>query len=97
MNAYDIIKKPVLSEKTYKGIPAKRYAFEVDIRADKTQIKKAVEEIFKVKVAKVNTVSVKGKYKRQGKHEGYTSDWKKAYVVLKPDQKPIEFFENLSN
>jgi len=96
MNSYDIIKRPILSEKSYAGIPAKRYTFVVDTRATKTQIKAAVEEIFKVKVEKVNTANVKGKYKRQGKHEGYTSDYKKAYVQLKAGEKAIEFFENLA-
>lgn len=96
MNAYDIIKKPMLTEKCYEGIPNKKYTFVVDTRADKTQIKAAVEEIFKVKVAKVNTVNVRGKYKRQGKTEGYTAKYKKAYVQLTKDSKAIEFFESLA-
>ena len=96
MNAYDVIKKPLLSEKSYSGIAAKKYVFIVDTRATKPQIKAAVEEIFKVKVEKVNTVNVSGKYKRQGKNEGYTSDQKKAYVQLKDGEKAIEFFENLA-
>lgn len=96
MNAYDIIKKPLLSEKSYDGIPSKKYVFVVDERADKTQIKAAVEQIFGVTVDKVNVVNVRGKYKRQGRTEGYTSKFKKAYVKLTVDSKAIEFFESLA-
>ena len=95
MKAYDVIKKPVTSEKSYSGINIKKYGFIVDNNATKTDIKKAVEEIFKVKVASVNTVNIKGKLKRQGRTQGYTSDIKKAYVQLTPDSKAIEFFESL--
>lgn len=96
MNAYDIIKKPLLSEKSYDGIPSKKYVFVVDERADKAQIKAAVEQIFGVTVDKVNVVNVRGKYKRQGRTEGYTSKFKKAYVKLTADSKAIEFFESLA-
>lgn len=96
MNAYDIIKKPVISEKSTDGIPAKKYVFVVDERADKTQIKAAVEQIFGVTVEKVNVVNVRGKYKRQGRTEGYTSKFKKAYVKLTAESKAIEFFESLA-
>lgn len=96
MNAYDIIKKPLLSEKSYDGIPSKKYVFVVDERADKTQIKAAVEQIFGVTVDKVNVVNVRGKYKRQGRTEGYTSKFKKAYIKLTADSKAIEFFESLA-
>ena len=96
MNAYDIIKKPVLTEKSYEGIPAKKYVFVVDERADKSQIKAAVEQIFGVTVEKVNVVNVRRKYKRQGRTEGYTSHFKKAYVKLTADSKAIEFFESLA-
>lgn len=95
MNAYDIIIKPILSEKCYAGIPQKKYAFVVDKRADKTQIKAAVEEIFSVTVKKVNVINVRSKYKRQGKTEGYTSSYKKAYVQLDEKSKAIAFFEGL--
>lgn len=95
MNAYDIIRKPLLSEKSYEGIPTKKYVFEVDTRATKTQIKAAVEEIFGVKVEKVNTVNVRGKYKRQGRTEGYTAKSKKAYVQLTEGSAAIKFFESL--
>ncbi len=96
MTAYDIIKKPILSEKCYATIADKKYGFIVDKNADKVQIKNAVEQIFKVKVEAVRTVNVKGKLKRQGRHEGYTADYKKAYVTLTADSKAIEFFESLS-
>ena len=96
MNSYDIIIRPVLTEKSYAGIPAKTYTFEVAKSANKVEIKKAVEEIFGVKVENVTTVTVKGKLKRQGRYEGYTSDYKKAIVQLKKDSKSIEFFDSLS-
>ena len=96
MNAYDIIKKPIISEKATDGIPQKKYVFVVDERATKTQIKAAVEEIFAVKVEKVNVINVRGKYKRQGRTEGYTSKFKKAYVKLTAGSKAIEFFESLA-
>ena len=96
MNAYDIIKKPLLSEKSYDGIPSKKYVFIVDERAGKSQIKAAVEQIFGVTVDKVNVVNVRGKYKRQGRTEGYTAKFKKAYVKLTADSKAIEFFESLA-
>lgn len=95
MNAHDIIRKPLLSEKAYSGIPQKRYAFVVDARATKTQIKDAVEEIFEVEVSHVNIVNVRGKLKRQGRTQGYTSKFKKAYVQLSADSKSIEFFDSL--
>lgn len=96
MNQYDIIIKPVLSEKAYDGIPVKKYAFEVAKNANKTQIKAAVERIFGVQVEKVNTVRVDGKKKRMGRSEGLTASYKKAYVTLTADSKAIEFFESLS-
>ena len=96
MKTYDIIKKPILSEKTYAGIQEKKYAFEVAKNSNKVEIKKAIEEIFGVKVKSVNTVNCNGKLKRQGKTQGYTSDYKKAYVTLTADSKAIEFFESLS-
>jgi large subunit ribosomal protein L23 len=96
MNGYDIIIRPLLSEKSYDGIAAKKYTFVVKPTANKTQIKAAVEEIFKVKVDKVNTINMRGKLKRQGKTQGYTSKFKKAIVQLTQDSKAIEFFESLS-
>ena len=96
MNPYDIIRRPILTEKSYDGIPSKTYTFEVAKSANKVEIKKAVEEIFGAKVDKVATAIVKGKLKRQGRTQGYTSEWKKATVTLKKDSKAIEFFESLS-
>ena len=96
MTAYDIIKKPLLSEKSYATISDKKYTFVVDLNANKIQIKQAVEEIFKVKVASVNTMNVYGKIKRQGRTEGLTGNYKKAIVQLSSDSKSIEFFDSLS-
>ncbi len=89
----DIIKRPVITERTSDYMSEMKYAFEVDIRANKTEIKKAVEAIFNVKVTNVNTMRVPGKLKRYGKYSGYTPEWKKAIVKLSPDSKPLEFFE----
>lgn len=96
MTNYDIIIKPILSEKSYAGISTKRYTFKVHPDANRTQIKKAVEEIFSVKVDKVNTLNMEGKIKRMGKNEGRRASYKKAFVQLSADSKPIEFFESLS-
>ncbi len=96
MRAEDIIIKPVLTEKGYDSIADKKYAFVVAKGANKTEIKLAVEKLFGVKVDKVNTANCKGKLKRQGRTEGYTSSTKKAYVQLKSDSKTIEFFDSLS-
>lgn len=100
MNAYEIIKKPLLSEKSYAKISEKVYTFVVDKNATKVDIRNAVEEIFKVQVEKVNTMNVKGQEKSQntkkGRTVGKTSDYKKAIVTLKKDSKPIAFFESLS-
>lgn len=95
MLAHDIIIRPIVTEKTMKGMPEKKYTFEVNKDSGKVEISKAVEEIFKVKVLKVNTVNVRGRYRRKGKYSGYTASWKKAYVTLKPDSKGIEFFDNI--
>ena len=96
MDARKVIIKPLLTEKSYAGIKDKKYYFVVAKEANKTQIRIAVEEIFGVKVDKVNTAIVRGKLKRQGKYEGYTSEFKKAAVTLKKDSKSIEFFDSLS-
>ena len=95
MNSYDIIIRPILSEKSFATIKQKMYTFEVHKDATKPQIKKAIEEIFKVKVESVNVANFKGKPKRQGRTTGKTSAWKKAYVQLTIESKPIEFFESL--
>ncbi len=96
MEARDIIIKPVLTEKTYGTIENKRYTFVVDKRANKTQIKFAVEELFNVKVEKVNTANCRGKLKRMGRNQGYTPSYKKAVVKLTETSKDIEFFKSLS-
>ena len=95
-SVYDIILRPVLTEKTYDSIADKRYCFEVDIHAGKTEIKAAVEEIFGVKVASVNTLRQEGKIKRQGRTQGRRPERKKAYVTLTKDSKGIEFFEGMA-
>ena len=96
MFAEDVILKPVLTEKGYDGIADKRYTFYVKNTANKIEIRNAVEKLFGVKVAKVNTINCKGKLKRMGRNEGYTPDRKKAVVILKEDRKPIEFFNSLA-
>ncbi len=96
MFAQDIIIRPVLSEKSYADIANKKYTFEVAKNANKTQIKQAVENIFKVKVKSVNTANVYGKIKRQGRTQGLTGSYKKAIVQLTADSKSIEFFDSLS-
>lgn len=73
----------------------KKYTFKVAKDANKIEIAKAVEELFDVKVAKVNTLSVRGKLRRQGRYEGYTASWKKAIVTLTEDSKTIEFFDGM--
>ena len=93
--AYDIIIKPVITEQSMEATEDKKYVFQVAIDANKVEIKKAVEEIFGVKVAKVNTISVRGRYRRQGMHAGYTAKSKKAIVTLTPDSKEIEFFNSM--
>lgn len=94
-NPRDIIKRPVITERTSEFMANKRYVFEVDIRANKTEIKQAIQDIFKVKVVKVNTQIVPAKPKRYGRHEGYTSEWKKAFVQLSEDSQELEFFETV--
>ena len=95
--AYDIIKKPVLTEKSYDAMADRKYTFEVAIDANKTEIKNAIEEIFDgVKVEAVNTMRIEGKIKRQGRYEGRRPERKKAIVTLKKDSKTIEFFEGMA-
>ncbi|MGI5997123.1 MAG: 50S ribosomal protein L23 [Lutispora sp.] len=95
MNAYDIIRRPVITERSMNDMADRKYTFIVDINANKYQIKQAVEEIFKVKVEKVNTIKMMGKMKRMGRYEGRRPGYKKAIVKLTPDSKSIEFFEGL--
>ena len=95
--AYDIILKPVITEASMTATATqKKYTFRVAKNATKIEIARAVEELFGVKVEKVNTVTTQGKLKRMGRYEGRTSTVKKAYVILKKDCKAIEFFENMA-
>ena len=93
--ARDIVLAPVITENSMAGIADKKYTFKVATNATKVEIAQAVEELFGVKVAKVNTISVRGRYRRQGMHAGYTATSKKAIVTLKPDSKEIEFFNSM--
>jgi large subunit ribosomal protein L23 len=92
-NPRDIIKRPIITEDTSELMANKKYVFEVDLRANKTEIRLAIEAIFKVKVIKVNTLIVPEKPKRYGRYSGYTSQWKKAIVSLSPESKELEYFE----
>ena len=95
-NVYDIIKRPVITEQSMENVADKKYVFMVDINANKTEIKAAVEEIFGVKVSKVNTVRMLGKVKRTGAYPaGKRADYKKAIVTLTADSKTIEIFEGM--
>ena len=95
MTPYDIIRKPVISERSMADAENKKYTFKVDVRANKTQVRDAVEEIFDVEVKKVNIMNVKGKKKRMGRTKGMTAATKKAIVTLTDDSKEIEFFQSL--
>ena len=92
---YDVLIRPIVTEATMNEIADKKYSFEVLPEASKPEITAAVEEVFGVKVAKVNVINVKKKPKRLGVHSGYTKAWKKAVVTLKPDSKTIEFFDGI--
>ncbi|MGM9684313.1 MAG: 50S ribosomal protein L23 [Eubacteriales bacterium] len=92
----DIIIKPVITEASMDRVGSKTYTFKVRSDATKPEIAKAVETMFKVQVAKVHTITMKKKPTRTGVHFGYTSEWKKAIVTLKPDSKTIEFFDGLN-
>ncbi|MCL6457206.1 MAG: 50S ribosomal protein L23 [Gorillibacterium sp.] len=91
----DIIKRPVITERTSDLMALKKYVFEVDIRANKTEIKSAIEQIFKVKVTSVHTLRMPQKPKRYGKHSGFRPEWKKAIVALSAESKELEFFETV--
>ena len=95
-NIYDIIRRPVITEQSMEAVADKKYVFMVDVDSNKTEIKAAVEAIFGVKVAKVNTVRMQGKAKRTGAYPvGKRPDYKKAIVTLTADSKTIEFFEGM--
>ena len=91
----DIIIKPIITEASMDMLDAKKYVFKVQKSATKADIANAVEEMFKVEVKSVNTINMKKKPKRMGVHAGYTSEWKKAIVTLKPESKTIEFFDGM--
>ncbi|CDC11677.1 MAG: 50S ribosomal protein L23 [Clostridium sp.] len=93
--AQDIILRPVITENSMDGIADRKYTFEVAKDANKIEIAKAVEELFGVKVSKVNTINVDGKLRRYGRFEGYTASRKKAIVTLTEDSKAIEFFDGM--
>jgi len=93
--AYDIIKRPVISEASMADTELKKYVFEVDVSANKTEIRKAIEEIFGVQVLSVNTLRTPGKLKRMGVHKGYRPERKKAVIRLTENSKTIEFFEGM--
>lgn len=95
MTAQEIVVRPIITEKSMGGIALKKYTFKVASGVNKIEIKKAIEELFGVKVLKVHTMNVPGRMRRRGKTVGYTSDWKKAIVTLTQDSKNIEFFEGM--
>jgi len=95
MTEHDIIIRPIITEKTMTGTQDKKYTFEVDKKATKIDIKRAVEKLFGVQVNKVNTLHVRGQMRRQGRTQGYTRSWKKAVVTLTDESKTIEFFESM--
>ena len=95
--AQDIIIRPIITERSMAGVQERKYTFEVARTAGKIEIAGAVESLFPgTKVKKVNTMHVRGRLKRQGRHQGYTSDWKKAIVTLTESSKGIEFFESMT-
>ncbi len=96
MDPRDIILAPVVTEKSVALMAEKKYTFKVAKNANKIQIADAAEKIFGVKVAKVNTISMKGAKRRMGRFEGYRPDWKKAIVTLTADSKTIEFFDGMA-
>ena len=93
MESRNVILRPVITEASMANMDDKRYTFDVDTRATKTQVKSAVEDIFDVKVAKVNIMNVKGKKKRMGRYEGYTKKRRKAIVTLTSESKQIKLFD----
>ena len=95
-NPHEIIIRPILTEKSYDQLADKKYTYLVNPKANKAQIKRAIEEIFDVKVEKVNTIRQLGKVKRMGMYSGRRPSYKKAIVKLTPDSKEIEFFEGMA-
>ena len=95
MKNFDIIIRPIITEQSMSEMEENKYTFEVAKTSNKSEIKKAIEAIFSVKVAKVNTMNMRGKVKRQGMNVGKRPNWKKAIVTLTDDSQPIEFFDNM--
>ena len=95
MTGNDLVTVSYTHLDVFKRQGLKKYTFQVAKNANKIEIAKAVEELFDVEVAKVNTINVRGKFRRQGRHEGYTPSWKKAIVTLTEKSKTIEFFEDM--
>lgn len=95
MNRYDIIKRPLITEQSMDMMADNKYSFVVEKDATKPEIRKAVEEVFGVKVEKVYTMNMRGKLKRQGVHQGRRPSWKRAIVKLTDDSEPIEFFDSI--
>lgn len=93
--ARDIILSPIITERSMSNLQNKKYTFKVAPWSNKIEIAKAVEELFKVEVEKVNTMNCKGRYVRHGRSFGYRSNWKKAIVKLAENSKTIEFFDNM--
>jgi large subunit ribosomal protein L23 len=93
--AYDVIIKPVISERSMDDAQARKYTFKVALDANKTEVRHALEEIFEIEIDKVNIMNVRAKKKRQGRNVGMTSRSKKAIVTLKATSKEIEFFQGL--
>ena len=94
-NPHDIIIRPIITEDSMNEMANKKYTFVVDRRANKVEVKRAVEEVFGVEVEKVNTMNMMGKVKRMGRNQGKRADWKKAIVKLTPESKEVEFFEGM--
>ena len=95
MKNFDIIIRPIITEQSMAQMDENKYTFEVAKKSNKSEIKKAIEAIFSVKVAKVNTMNMRGKVKRQGMNVGKRPNWKKAIVTLTDDSQPIEFFDSM--
>ena len=91
----DIIIKPIITERSMDALQTGKYTFKVDRNANKIEIAEAIEKLFDIKVAKVNTMNCNGRTKRVGRYVGKTADWKKAIVTLKEDSKTIEFFDGM--
>ena len=95
-SVYDVVIRPIVSESSMENMQDRKYTFQVAKKANKIEIKQAIEQLFKVEVESVTTMNVVGKYKRMGVHIGKRPDWKKAIVKLTETSKTIEFFEGMA-